>query len=440
MKPIARIFASAPPQSSPDTLLPPPPADRARLAQRYRDVRALTENLAARLSPEDQAVQSMPDASPTKWHRAHTTWFFETLVLAACAANYVPYDERYGYLFNSYYQSLGDRHPRPARGLLTRPSCDDIAGYRQAIDDRMMDFIARTDTDTWKQAAPLVVLGLHHEQQHQELLLTDILHAFSCNPLLPAYQPATPSPNSVDSPPQNWVAFPGGLHEIGHGGSDFAFDNETPRHAVALRPFALASRMITNGEWIAFIEDDGYARPELWLSDGWTAVREHQWTAPLYWRSEGGAWKHFSLHGERPIDMAAPVTHISFYEADAYARWAGYRLPTEAEWEIAAGTSPEIGNFLSTDVFAPRPASGAGLTQMFGDAWEWTQSAYAPYPGFRPREGAVSEYNGKFMINQMVLRGGSCLTPRDHIRPTYRNFFYPATRWQCVGLRLAKDL
>lgn len=399
----------------------------------------MTEALAAPLSAEDQTVQSMPDASPTKWHRAHTTWFFETVVLAAHDAGYVPHDSRYAYLFNSYYDSLGARHPRAQRGVLTRPTCAEVADYRAAIDERMVAFISGASAAVWQKAEPLMTLGLNHEQQHQELLLTDILHAFSCNPLLPAYSPDAPTP-SADPGSLRWVPFDEGLYDIGHADDGFAFDNETPRHRVALRPYALASRPVTNAEWLAFMDDGGYRHPRHWLSDGWTAAQEHQWNAPLHWRADDGAWKRFSFSGLSSIDPHAPVANVSFYEADAYARWAGKRLPTEAEWEVTARMTPIKGNFLETGVLEPRSATGEGVTQMFGDVWEWTQSAYAPYPGFRPCEGAVSEYNGKFMVNQLVLRGGSCLTPAAHMRSTYRNFFHPQTRWQMSGLRLADDI
>jgi ergothioneine biosynthesis protein EgtB len=409
------------------------------LLARYREVRRMTEVLAAPLSAEDQTVQSMPDASPTKWHRAHTTWFFETVVLAAHDGANAPHDSRYAYLFNSYYDSLGARHPRAQRGVLTRPTCAEVADYRAAIDGRIVAFINGASTATWQKASSLIMLGLHHEQQHQELLLTDILHAFSCNPLLPAYRPAAAAP-SAGSSPIRWIPFGEGIYDIGHADDGFAFDNEGPRHRVALRPYALASRPVTNGEWLSFMKDGGYRDPHHWLSDGWATAQEQKWSAPLHSRAEGGAWKRYSFGGLSPIDPHAPVTNLSFYEADAYARWAGKRLPTEAEWEVAARTVPIEGNFLEAGVLEPRGATGEGLTQMFGDVWEWTQSAYAPYPGFRPYEGAVSEYNGKFMVNQLVLRGGSCLTPASHMRATYRNFFHPQTRWQIAGLRLADDV
>ncbi len=419
----------------------PQPVSRETLAARYHRVRCRSQALAAPLSAEDQTIQSMADASPTKWHLAHTTWFFETMVLAAFDAEYPIFDPDYRYLFNSYYESLGARHPRPQRGLLTRPSCDDIERYRAHVDEHMRTFIAKTKGEAWARAAALIELGCHHEEQHQELVLMDIQHAFSCNPTWPAYH--APIPHAVKTaPPLQWTALPGGDYEIGHGDEGFAFDNESPRHTIKLLPYRIANRLITNGEWLSFITADGYRRPELWLSDGWAAVMENGWTAPQYWRcGDDGIWHVFTLAGLSPLDPAAPVCHISFYEAEAYARWAGKRLPTEAEWEIASKIAPQHGNFLESGALSAQPAnSGDELTQMFGDTWEWTQSPYSPYPGFKPAAGAVGEYNGKFMINQMVMRGGCCATPADHIRPTYRNFFYPHMRWQFGGVRLAEDV
>lgn len=430
-----------------------PETDRLALSEAYRSTRALSRALAAPLSAEDQGVQSMPDASPAKWHLAHTTWFFETFLLAPFLPDWQPYDARWGFLFNSYYEQVGERHPRPQRGLLSRPSVAEIARYRGAVDQAMGELLAGP-SGTNAEVAALVRLGINHEQQHQELLLTDILHAFSCNPLRPAYRstplpPATPQ-EAARLAPTRWVSYPGGLREIGHAGRAFAFDNESPRHIVFLRPFRLASRPVSNGEWLAFIADDGYRRPELWLSDGWAAVQAEGWRAPLYWHpDDAGDWRTMTLYGPQALDPEAPVCHVSFYEADAFARWAGKRLPTEGEWEFAAAGVPVAGNLLGTRALElcplqPRPAAaavaGAPPRQLFGDVWEWTQSAYAPYPGFRPAAGAVGEYNGKFMCNQMVLRGGSCATPASHVRATYRNFFYPHQRWQFSGLRLAEDV
>ena len=407
----------------------------ARASADFTSVRSLTEALSAPLSPEDQTVQSMPDVSPTKWHRAHTTWFFETFLLAPNVPTYRPFHPGFGYLFNSYYEAVGSRHPRPERGLVSRPGVAEIAAYRAHVDEAMATVLERGD----EVLAWLVTLGLHHEQQHQELLLMDIKHVLSCNPLEPAYL-ERPVPRVASRPaPVGWVEHPGGLIEIGHDGDDFAFDNESPRHAVHLRPFALADRTVTCGDWLAFVEDDGYRRPELWLSDGWGLVQAERWEAPLYWRRDGedDPWRVFTLSGARPLDPAEPVTHVSYHEADAYARWAGARLPTEAEWEAVASTErAEEGRYLDLDVLHPRP----GASSLHGDVWQWTASAYLPYPGFRPAAGAVGEYNGKFMVSQHVLRGGSCVTPPGHVRTTYRNFFPPAARWPFTGVRLAKDL
>lgn len=435
-----------------------PPADVAflaaessglPLAEAYTAARRLTEALTAPLSPEDQVVQSMPDASPAKWHLAHTTWFFETFLLAPFLPGWRVFDERWGFLFNSYYEAVGPRHPRPQRGLLTRPSVGEIRRYRAAVDAAMGELLADKAAGGHADVTALVCLGINHEQQHQELLLTDILHAFSCNPLRPSYRSHRADPPLAAAPaaPPAFIPFPGGLREIGDDGRGFAFDNETPRHTVYLRPFRLAERPVSTGDWLAFIDDGGYRRPELWLSDGWATVQAEAWQAPLYWQREGDAWSTMTLAGPRSPDPAAPVCHVSFYEADAYARWAGKRLPNEAEWEFAAGHMPVAGNFLDADAPErsplrplPGPASSGKLCQLFGDVWEWTQSPYAPYPGFRPATGAVGEYNGKFMCNQMVLRGGSCVTPAGHVRASYRNFFYPHQRWQFTGLRLAEDV
>ncbi|MBU6299110.1 MAG: ergothioneine biosynthesis protein EgtB [Alphaproteobacteria bacterium] len=398
------------------------------LERRYTTVRTTSEALARPLSAEDQCVQSMPDASPTKWHLAHTTWFFERLILAS-RNGYRPFDPHYDHLFNSYYLSIGTPHLRAERGLLTRPDIDEILAYRNHVDEAMRSVL--DDPKVFK----LVELGLHHEQQHQELLLTDIKHAFSKNPLEPAYRPTQLSAVETAST-LRWCEHDGGTIEIGHRGPDFAFDNETPRHAVLLRPFRIASRLVTCGEYLGFIEDGGYRRPEFWLSDGWALVQREKWTAPLYWRDR----TVFTLHGRRPLNTAEPVVHASFYEAAAYADWAGKRLPTEFEWEAVAERLSVAGNFLDADLLHPAPAGGGELEQMFGDAWEWTRSSYDPYPGFRPFEGPASEYNGKFMVGQMVLRGGSCATPPDHMRPSYRNFFSPSARWQFSGIRLAEDI
>jgi ergothioneine biosynthesis protein EgtB len=398
---------------------------------RLRAVRAHSLALAAPLSAEDQGLQSMADTSPSKWHQAHQTWFFETLVLLPLQPGYRPFDPKFQYLFNSYYDTLGARHPRPQRGLLSRPSLADMHAYRTHVDAALLVFIQDADADTWQQAWPLLALGLQHEQQHQELLLSDILHAFSCNPLLPAYHSGAPA--ACADTPRVWLSHPGGVLEIGKNcGQDagpaeggFAFDNEGPRHAALLPAFEIAQRLVSCGEFAAFIADGGYQRAGLWLSDGWALLQQQGWQHPLYWlapgdvRAPAAQWQVFGLHGVQPLDPHAAVMHLSFYEAAAYAEWAGARLPTEFEWEAASAL----------------PA----ITQLHDHAWQWTRSAYHPYPGFKPMAGAVGEYNGKFMVGQLVLRGGSLVTPAGHSRPSYRNFFPPAARWQFTGLRLARD-
>ncbi len=419
---------------------PAPPArpavPREALGARFEAVRAATEALCAPLSAEDMVVQSMPDASPAKWHLAHSTWFFETFLLASREPCFAPFHPTYGFLFNSYYDAVGPRHARPKRGLLTRPPVDEVRAYRRQVDGRVLALLAR---GLDRGAAAVLELGLHHEQQHQELLLTDLKHALAENPLQPAYAPPLRAA-CLTAPPLGWVEHAGGLHEIGHHGPGFAFDNEGPRHRVWLEPFAIATRAVTCGEYLAFIEDGGYRRPELWLADGFAAVVARGWEAPLYWERTGGAWTVFTLHGPRPLDPEEPVTHVSLYEADAYARWAGARLPTEQEWEIAAHGAGTEGTFAGGGRFHPAVAGGGGLAQFLGDVWEWTRSAYGPYPGFQPAAGALGEYNGKFMCNQFVLRGGSCATPAGHVRPSYRNFFYPEARWQFSGIRLAREV
>lgn len=414
--------------------------ERLSMIRRYAVVRDATEALAAPLSAEDQTVQSMPDVSPTKWHRAHTTWFFETFLLAPHLPGYRPFDPAYGYLFNSYYEAVGSRHPRPERGLLSRPGIAEIARYRAHVDAAMAELLADLDGSRPRLLA-LVELGLQHEQQHQELVLMDIKHVLSLHPLQPIYHAVALS-DPVTAPPLVWHDVAGGLRQIGHDGAGFAFDNETPRHRVWLEPFRLASRLVTCGEYAEFIAAGGYRRAEFWLSDGWAAVQQQGWTAPLYWREEEGGWTLFTLAGRRPVHPAEPVVHVSFYEADAFARWAGKRLPAEAEWEVAAveGGIPLDGNLCRRGAtLHPEPARGGGFMQMVGDVWEWTASPYTAYPGFRPVAGAIGEYNGKFMSNQMVLRGGAAVTPAGHVRLTYRNFFPPASRWVFGGIRLAED-
>jgi len=409
------------------------------LLARFLEVRALSEALARDLHPEDQTVQSMPDCSPTKWHLAHVSWFFETFLLVPHLPGYVQAHPQFGYLFNSYYEAAGARHPRAARGLLSRPTVAEVSAYRQHVTDAMARLITSAAPDVRDHVASLVDIGIHHEQQHQELLLMDILNLFAQNPLHPAYRPAETGAAGAAAP-LTFIDYPGGIFEIGHAGADFAYDNEGPRHEVLLRPYRLASRAVTNAEWLAFMADGGYRRPELWLADGWARVRAGDYEAPLYWHRGDAGWGAMTLAGLRPLDGAAPVVHVSFYEADAFARWAGRRLPSEAEWEVAARDLPLSGTFLEGGALRPLPAqAGPGPAQMFGDVWEWTASPYAPYPGYRAAPGALGEYNGKFMSSQMVLRGGSCVTPQSHMRATYRNFFYPHQRWAFAGLRLAED-
>ena len=412
-------------------------AERARdCAARYRRVRDATTRLTAHLSAEDQLAQSMPDASPAKWHLAHTTWFFETFVLKPHLEGYRAFDPAFAYLFNSYYEALGPRQPRPQRGLLTRPSLNQVLAYRAHVDEAMGRLLDQRP----EHLHDLLNLGLAHEEQHQELILMDILHLFAQSPLKPAYAPAPALPVARDPGPLAPVEFDGGLVEIGHDGNGFAFDNEGPRHQVFLQPFRLADRLVTNGEWLAFMADGGYSRPELWLAEGWAKVQAEGWAAPFYWEEGERGWLAMTLQGLRALAPHAPVTNLSYYEADAYATWAGARLPTEAEWEHAAQGLALTGNFVERGEMGPAAAKpGEGLRQMFGDVWEWTRSAYSPYPGFAPAAGAVGEYNGKFMIGQMVLRGGACVTPEGHVRPSYRNFFYPHQRWMFSGLRLAWD-
>lgn len=418
-----------------DTIAAAPSASGVSdLLPRYLEVRGLTESLAAPLSAEDQTVQSMPDVSPTKWHRAHTTWFFETFVLAPDDPSYRVYHPEFAYLFNSYYEAIGPRYPRHRRGMVTRPGCEEVAGYRRYADEAMIAWLERGGSaQGWERTE----LGLHHEQQHQELLLMDIKHVLSMTSFAPAYlQTAIAAPSSVRDP--EWVEHPGGVVEIGHSGNGFAFDNEGPAHGVLLQPFGLADRLVTCGEWMQFMEDGGYDRPELWLSDGWAAVQTERWAAPLYWTLDDDGWSVFTLQGRKPVNPSEPACHMSYYEADAFATWAGARLPTEFEWEAVARErdDPSRGRYL--DPLAPHPAAQQ-QPSFFGDAWTWTSSSYLPYPGFRPAPGAVGEYNGKFMVGQQVLRGGCCATPGGHVRSTYRNFFPPGARWPFAGVRLARD-
>jgi ergothioneine biosynthesis protein EgtB len=416
--------------------------ESASLETRYGAVRSCTEALCGPLATEDYGLQSMPDASPVKWHLAHTTWFFETFVLRPHVPAYRCFHPQFAWLFNSYYNAVGPRWPRPQRGLLSRPTVAEVYRYRAHVDEHMASLFQSANASILEITAATVVLGVHHEQQHQELILTDLKHAWAQNPLHPVYREATP--RRGEPPPLRWLSFSEGLAWVGHESHEFAFDNELPRHRVFLPAFQLANRLVTNGEYVQFLDEGGYSRPEFWLSDGWAAVQERQWTAPLYWEKQGGTWSLLTLAGPKPLDPAEPLCHVSYYEADAFARWAGARLPTEAEWETAAAANSRAGHYLESDNFHPcsRPAADdtGPLVQLFGDVWQWTQSPYVAYPGFTPPVGALGEYNGKFMCNQLVLRGASCVTPRSHARATYRNFFPPEARWQFIGLRLAKDL
>ena len=406
---------------------------------RYRDVRQKSEQICQPLATEDYCIQSMPDVSPPKWHLAHTSWFFETFILRPYATDYAVFHPRYDYLFNSYYETVGSPYPRARRGLLSRPTVEDIFRYRAHVDAAIEALLVGCPAEHVDTVRERLVLGLHHEQQHQELLLTDIKHIFAMNPLRPAYSEIGEPPDQATSD-LLWINYPGGVREIGHDGTGFAFDNEAPRHRVYLNEFALASRCVTNGEYLAFMKDRGYERSDLWLSDGWREVKEQAWRAPLYWEQRDGVWWAYTLGGMRPVRESEPVCHVSYYEADAFARWAGKRLPSEAEWEVAAAPLAVSGNFLESGWLQPtRAPQGSGLCQMYGDVWEWTASDYAPYPGFRAASGALGEYNGKFMSSQRVLRGGSCASPQSHLRATYRNFFYPNSRWQFSSLRLAAD-
>ena len=402
------------------------------LLHRYASVRARTDTLAAPLSEEDCCVQSMPDASPVKWHLAHTSWFFETFVLERHECGFRPWHPAFRVLFNSYYNGIGAKHPRPQRGMITRPGLDEVRAYRRHVDERMALLLR----DCSAELTALVELGLQHEQQHQELILTDVKHLLSLNPLQPAYNERPWHADEVASV-LGWQEFAGGVIEVGHAGAEFCFDNETPRHRQFLEPYALATRLVSNGEFREFIEDGAYRQPALWLSEGWDWLQAHAITHPLYWRHEDGHWQEFTLCGLQPVDPARPVTHLSYFEADAYARWAGARLPTEAEWEHAAALTAVPQD--AVDPLHPAAPAGTGMDQMFGHCWQWTQSSYAAYPGYRPAAGTIGEYNGKFMCNQYVLRGSSCVTPDGHARLSYRNFFPASARWQFSGIRLARS-
>ena len=416
--------------------------ERHALRDAFLAVRHGTERLCEPLETEDFVVQTMPEVSPAKWHLAHTSWFFETFVLGAGLPGYSAIDGRYAYIFNSYYHSAGDRHPQPQRGTLSRPTVHEVFDYRRHVDRGMQRLFADSSQREMEDLAFVIELGINHEEQHQELILTDIKHVLAANPLEPAYRAAGSLESGGTAAPVRWIAFNGGLIDIGHAGTGFAFDNELPRHRVYLRPFELADRLVSCGEYLSFIQDRGYERSELWLSDGWDIAQRSGWRAPLYWKQSAGAWQLFSLYGSRKIDPSEPVCHVSYYEADAFARWAGARLPLEEEWELASTATPVEGNLLEAGHLHPIGVGNRDqgrLKQLFGDVWEWTGSAYLPYPGFVPFMGGLGEYNGKFMSNKMVLRGGSCATPRRHIRATYRNFFAPDARWQFSGIRLARS-
>ena len=423
----------------------PPSGSRSqRLLEQFRQVRDFSTRLCRSLEPEDYVVQSMPDVSPTKWHLAHTSWFFETFVVKVWMPRYRSEVPQYAYLFNSYYNAAGSMHRRDLRGLISRPTVAETYRFRESIDQCVVKLLEEADEALLLEIEPVLTLGVHHEQQHQELLVTDIKHVFSQNPLYPVFQADAAASETGRIAPQHFVEFDEATVMIGHDGTGFSYDNEGPRHRALVPAFSLSNRLVTNGEYLAFMEAGGYTRPEFWLSLGWTTVNEQRWDAPLYWVERDGAWWNFTLSGFRPVNESEPVTHLSYFEADAYANWDGARLPTEFEWEHAAAGVPIEGNFVDAQRFHPAPALGApgesALRQMFGDVWEWTRSAYLPYPGYRAVPGALGEYNGKFMCNQMVLRGGSCATSRSHIRPTYRNFFQPEKRWQFTGIRLARDL
>ena len=437
------------------SLFPATQSQIERLRDRFHQVRKFTDALCVGLEPEDCVVQSMPDVSPAKWHLAHTTWFFETFILKKFVPGYRAEIPEYAYLFNSYYNAAGDMHRRDLRGLISRPTVSEAQRYRESIDSHMDDLLSNADEKLLDEIEPLLVLGVHHEQQHQELLITDIKHVFAQNPLYPVFRQRNGDVAAKKITPIRFIDSEETVTAIGHDGNGFAYDNEGPRHQALVHAFSLATRPVTNGEFIAFIEDNGYRRPEFWLSLGWMTVNEQRWNAPLYWTKRDGAWWNFTLSGLRRVDQSEPVTHVSYFEADAYANWAGARLPTEFEWERATLSCPIEGNFVETELFHPAPVAVApnafgavsaerpeqyrDLVQMFGDVWEWTRSAYSPYSGYRAEPGALGEYNGKFMCNQYVLRGGSCATSRTHIRRTYRNFFQPEKRWQFTGIRLAHD-
>ena len=433
-------------KNEPETIALVEPAsnkiDRESLINRYKSVRNFSHKLCKPLVTEDYVIQSMPDVSPTKWHLAHTSWFFEAFILSKAEKNYKSLHPQYNFLFNSYYVQVGERHTRAYRGLLSRPTVEQVYEYRSYVDKNMLHFLENSDDKTFNDFAFVVEVGLNHEQQHQELLITDIKHVFSVNPLKPVYKEISyEQTNNI--PPLEWMNFEEGIYEIGFGENTFCYDNETPRHKEFVQSFKLGTRLITNKEYIEFMEDGGYKNAALWLSDGWATVEKENWNAPFYWEKKDDEWWNFTLNGFRKVELNEPVCHVSFYEADAFAHWSGSRLPTEAEWETASTNIQIKGNFVESEKFHPTPIeSNDGektLRQLYGDVWEWTRSSYAPYPGYKPLPGALGEYNGKFMSSQMVLRGGSCATSETHIRKTYRNFFPPNARWQFMGIRLAKE-
>jgi len=414
---------------------------KQNLIDRYKTIRNFSEELVSPLETEDFVVQAIDNTSPTKWHLAHVSWFFETFVLEKAIPDYESLHPQYSYIFNSYYLQTGEPHTRSKRGLLSRPTVEQVFEYRRYVDDQILNFIDGASDEQIDEFGPVIEIGNHHEQQHQELMVTDFKYMFAQNPLYPKYKELD-APRGVNPDPINWINFDEGIYRIGNDGGEYTYDNEHPRHRKFLEPFALSDRLVTNGEFMEFMEDGGYRRSPLWLDDGWATVKENSWDSPLYWCKRDGEWHHYTLGGLRKVKPNEPVTHLSYYEADAYARWAGARLPREAEWEVAADDRPYNGNFVEEGNFHPRPLqeNSNGLKQMYGDVWEWTMSSYEPYPGYEPLPGALGEYNGKFMCSQYVLRGGSCATSKTHIRNTYRNFFYPDARWQFNGIRLAKNI
>ncbi len=415
-------------------------SDQENIRHRYAQIRQDSHTLCEPLATEDFVIQTMPDVSPVKWHLAHTSWFFETFILKPYQKDFQPFHPQYEFLFNSYYEQVGEFYPRPQRGLLSRPTVDEVMSYRRYVDEAMLDLLAETQHVQRDEIHRRCHIGIYHEQQHQELMLTDIKHIFAHNPLKPVYRDL-PIPESEQVVALDWHEQPGGLYEIGANGNDgFVYDNETPRHKTYLEAFRIATRLVSNAEYLEFIDAGGYRQPQHWLSDGWKTVQSNNWQAPLYWEKHADGWYEMTLGGLRPLDMHAPVSHVSQFEAAAYASWRNRRLPTEAEWEVVAATLPVEGNLRDTGLLQPCATSRSGLSQFYGDVWEWTQSSYCGYPGYKADRGALGEYNGKFMSSQMVLRGGSCVTPHNHIRATYRNFFYPGDRWQFSGIRLAEDM